>query len=60
MNVLALRTTMKLRRAARSQAESFFKALRRMTPDERNVVLSLIRFGCPGVYRSFCNLGKVS
>ena len=33
--------------AARSQAESFFKALRRMTPDERNVVLSLIHFGCP-------------
>ena len=32
---------------ARSQAESFFEALRRMTSDERNVVLSLIRFGCP-------------
>ena len=30
----------------RSQAESFFKALRRMTPDERNVVLNLIHFGC--------------
>ena len=32
---------------AQSQAESFFKVLRRMTPDERNVVFSMIRFGCP-------------
>ena len=29
-----------------SQAWSFFEALRRMTLDERNVVFSLIRFGC--------------
>ena len=32
---------------ARSQAWSFFEALCRMTSDERNAVLSLIRFGCP-------------
>jgi hypothetical protein len=32
---------------ARSQAGSFFQALRRMTADERNVVLKLMRFGCP-------------
>ena len=32
---------------ARSQANSFFQVLRRMTPDERDAVLSLIRFGCP-------------
>ena len=31
---------------ARSQAVSFFDTLRRMTPDERNAVLSLLRFGC--------------
>jgi hypothetical protein len=31
---------------ARSQAVSFFETLRRMTSDERNAVLSLLRFGC--------------
>ncbi len=31
---------------ARSQANSFFRVLCRMTPDERNVVLSLICSGC--------------
>ncbi len=32
--------------SARSQAWSFFQVLRRMTPDERHAVLSLLRFGC--------------
>ena len=32
---------------ARSQALSFFQVLRRITPDERDAVISLIRFGCP-------------
>ena len=32
---------------ARSHAESFFQALLRMTSEERNAVLSLMRFGCP-------------
>ena len=32
---------------AQSHAGSFFKVLHRMTPDERNVVFSMIRFGCP-------------
>lgn len=33
--------------SVRSQAWSFFQALRRMTAEERNVVLKLICFGCP-------------
>lgn len=33
--------------SARSQAWSFFQVLRRMTVDERTVVLKLLRFGCP-------------
>ena len=32
---------------ARSQAWSFFQALRRMTADERIVVLKLLNYGCP-------------
>ena len=32
--------------SAQSQARSFFQALHRMTPDEKNAVLSLFRFGC--------------
>jgi hypothetical protein len=32
---------------SRSQAWAFFQALRRMTQDEREVVLTLIQFGCP-------------
>ena len=32
---------------ARFQARSFFDVLRRMDSEERNAVLSLIRFGCP-------------
>jgi TIR domain len=32
---------------AQSQALGFFQALRRMTREEREVVLTLIRFGCP-------------
>lgn len=32
--------------AAHSKAWSFLQALRRMTPDERNAVLCLFRFGC--------------
>jgi hypothetical protein len=32
---------------ARAQAWTFFQALRRMTRDEREIVLTLIRFGCP-------------
>ena len=32
---------------ANSHAMSFFDALRRMTPDERSAVISLIGFGCP-------------
>ena len=32
---------------ASAQAWSFLQVLRRMTPDERDAILSLIRFGCP-------------
>ena len=32
---------------ADSQAKSFFQVLRRMDPDERDAVVSLLRFGCP-------------
>lgn len=33
--------------ATNRQAHHFLRALRRMTPEERNVVMALMRFGCP-------------
>ena len=37
----------KAMRATNRQAHHFLRALRRMTPEERSVIMALMRFGCP-------------
>ena len=37
----------KAMQATNRQAHHFLRALRRMTPEERSVIMALVRFGCP-------------
>lgn len=48
---LEIQDDMEAREYAHSQAFRFFQALRRLTPEEREIVLTFFQYGCPAELR---------